>query len=110
MTTIAKNRQQSLFNGITGTPNTDDIYSSGVAGVDLSTALVKLFDDVRDNLLITKGTHFCCLGHLTAVPIGERSPRNPSYCCRCLEVIEAERKKDKDVDTWAGEVFIHWLP
>jgi len=63
------------------------------------------FDNKAEKVLIDKGSHFYCYGHLRGVPVETRS-RNPDYCESCLSVIENERKKDKDTDTWQGEVFV----
>jgi predicted nucleic acid-binding Zn ribbon protein len=94
----------TAVNGISGSVPID--ITPFVAGRESSPLPApKIFDDARDNALIQKGTHFFCLGHLTAVPV-ETQSRNPDYCRTCLDVLEGERR-DKDIDTWAGEVFIN---
>jgi hypothetical protein len=42
----------------------------------------KQFDITRDRMLVDKGSHIFCQGHLGAVPIEEQS-RNPKYCKDC---------------------------
>jgi len=107
--TISENQQLSF--GINGERHTlaDGINSPFVkAGTDPSPVPVnKLFDDARDNALIQKGSHFFCASHLKAVPIENRSPRNPKYCCECLAVIENDRQ-EKNNDSWIAndQIFI----
>ena len=48
------------------------------------------FDAERDKALIAKGSHFFCLGHLSAVAIEEQS-KNPDYCCSCYTAIQEDR-------------------
>jgi hypothetical protein len=66
----------------------------------------KLFDCSRDELSISSGKFFFCHGHLSAQPV-ESMSRNPAYCCKCFKVIESEHRKEKDSDSWRGEVFLH---
>jgi hypothetical protein len=66
----------------------------------------RLFDCTRDELLISSGKFFFCHGHLSAQPV-ESMSRNPAYCCKCFKVIESEHRKEKDSDSWRGEVFLH---
>lgn len=47
------------------------------------------FDIRRDNELIAAGTHFWCLGHLTAVPVDDRSA-DPRYCQGCYDFLDNE--------------------
>jgi hypothetical protein len=123
MTTKLEN-QQSSFSGIIGLAQPDDIQplSDAKAGEVASPRLTSprpagiphdiipnpgsnRFNDKRDDALIASGTHYFCRGHLRAVPV-ETQSNNPAYCKNCLAVIEGERR-NKDVDTWAGEIFIH---
>ena len=103
--------QPTFSFGITGELHTPavDIGSPYVkTGADSSPVPAnKLFDDKRDNALILKGTHFFCAAHLKAVPIENRSPRNPKYCCECLAVIENDRQ-EKNTDSWIAndQIFI----
>ena len=45
------------------------------------------FDAKRDSLLIAKGTHFFCLGHLEAVALTEQSS-DKRYCQECKKGIK----------------------
>ena len=63
------------------------------------------FDIHRDNELIAAGTHFWCGGHLCAVPIEQRSAKNPDCCVDCLKVIERD-KRPAERDHWTGGKFI----
>jgi hypothetical protein len=57
----------------------------------------KIFDEERDNALITQGSHFFCCGHLRAVPVENRSTKNKKYCQQCFLVIKSEREDTKAV-------------
>lgn len=59
----------------------------------------KLFDGARDAILIAKGSHFYCHGHLAAVSVAEQSPRDTNYCRDCLVVIE-EKRDPTPRDSW----------
>ena len=98
--------QPTLFNGIHGAsfPAVDINVSSGP--VPPTGPAPKIFDDKRDTVLLAAGTHFYCSGHLRAVSV-ETQSRNPDYCRQCLAVLENEKARDKDSDTWTGEVFIN---
>lgn len=69
--------------------------------------MAKIFDTARDNQQIAAGTHFYCHGHLTAVPIAERS-RDGRYCRECLAIIESDRRNNGPADYWEenGQVFV----
>jgi len=106
MTNELQNTQLPLI-GISDAFPAVDITPFVKAGTDFSPVpATKLFDDARDNILIAAGTHFFCRGHLRAVPM-ETQSSNPDYCRQCFDVLELERRRDKDSDTWAGEVFVH---
>jgi predicted nucleic acid-binding Zn ribbon protein len=95
----------AVANGITGDSHSSaDITAK--SGPDSPSGPATLFNDARDNVMIATGTHFFCRGHLRAVPI-ETQSSNPDYCNGCLEIIIEERRRDKDVDLWQGEIFIH---
>ena len=47
------------------------------------------FDTTRDAVLIKAGSHFYCLGHLSARPIEEQSP-DPRYCRSCRDFLLQE--------------------
>ena len=66
----------------------------------------KLFDNKRDNALIAT-SHFYCKAHLRAIPIADRSPRNPDYCRECYAIVHGE-KPEKNPDRWSGQTLIHF--
>lgn len=47
------------------------------------------FDTRRDRALITAGGHFLCGGHLSAVPVTDRS-QDPRYCQQCYDFLLKE--------------------
>lgn len=42
------------------------------------------FNITEDNILVKKGSHFFCQGHLSAVEV-EKQSRNEKYCLDCLK-------------------------
>ncbi len=49
----------------------------------------------EDTMLIAKGSHFLCYGHLSAVPVEEQS-HNLKYCRDCL-LVTAEGSDNRKI-------------
>ena len=62
------------------------------------------FDAQLDNRLIAGGNYFWCSGHLSAVPVAERSTDDSRYCCQCYAVIQAEKPTARPISKGSGTI------
>ena len=74
-------------------PDTDEQTAEPVIEqVAESKKPVEIFNCVKEREEIATEEYFFCLGHLTTVPVAERSTHDMNYCKQCWRVVSASTR------------------